>query len=349
MSALPVSREKLTRSLITLVFGLAGAAAFTSLGLPAPVLSGAMIGVIIALVAGLKPDLPDVLRDGAMFLSGCGYGSAITREMLESVSHYPLSLVLLALTVFLIIFISRLWLIRVAGWDTKTATYASIPGALSAVLAVAAEAKADMTRVVVVQSFRSLVIVVLLPSVVTVAGVGAPAILRPVASLTDLAITLAAGLAGALLFKRLRIIAPFIFGAMLVSAVLHVSGMVEGALPAWLTDTGFILLGGYFGTRLTGTTLATLKDSLWHASASFAITMGLAWIIALIVVEYTDVTLGEALVAYAPGGLEAMMAVAGSLGLNPLYVGAHHFGRLIGLNFLIPMIGPWLARKDGEP
>ncbi|MBY0612005.1 MAG: AbrB family transcriptional regulator [Beijerinckiaceae bacterium] len=348
MTTPPFIRETMIRTLVTLVFGCAGAALFVWLKLPAPILSGAMIGVIVALVAGLKPDLPDTLRDGAMFLSGCGYGSAITRDMLDSFSHYPLSLALLTVTVILIIFVSRLWLIRVAGWDVKTATYASIPGALSAVLAVAAEAKADMARVVVVQSFRSLVIVVLLPSVVTIAGAGAAATARPEAGLADLAIILAASFVGALAFKRLRIVAPFIFGAMLVSAGLHVSGAVQGGLPLWLTDIGFILLGGYFGTRFTGTTLATLKDSLWHATASFAITMGLAWIVALVIVEFTDVMLGEALVAFAPGGLEAMMAVAGSLGLNPLYVGAHHFGRLIGLNFLIPMIGPWLARNGDE-
>ena len=307
-----------------------------------------MIGVIIALIAGLKPDMPDMVRDLAMLISGCNYGSAITRSMLASISHYPLSLCLLALVVTLIILVSRFWLMRVARWDSETATYASIPGALSAVLAVAAEAGANMSRVVVVQSFRSLVIVVFLPSVVTIAGASNPFMPLQASGPLDLAIVLSTSLLGALAFRRLRIVAPFIFGAMLVSASLHVSGLVSGALPHIVSNAGFVLLGGYFGTRFVGTTLESLRDSVWHAAATFAITMGLAWLTALVVIELTDATLGEALVAFAPGGLEAMMAVAGSLGLNPLYVGTHHFGRLIGLNVLLPILGPWLAKRSAR-
>lgn len=333
------------RTLTTIAFGVAGAAAFLSAGLPAPILSGAMVGVLLAMMLRLKPAMPDLLRDFAMFLSGCGYGSAITRDMLASIGHYPLSLCLLALTVTLIVWASRAWLMRVAGWDAVTATYASIPGALSAVLAVAAEERADMARVVIVQTIRSLVIVVLLPSLVTAAGVASGHLARVPAGPFDLIIILAGGLAGALIFRRLRIVAPFIFGAMLVSATLHVSGLVSGFLPQPLTDVGFVLLGGYFGTRFTGLSLAILRETAFHAVVSFIITMGLAWVAALIVIETSDASLGEALVAFAPGGLEAMMAVAGSLGLNPLYVGTHHFGRLIGLNVLLPIAGPWLTGK----
>ena len=333
---------------MTIGFGVIGAAAFLSAGFPAPILSGSMIGVLLAMMLRLKPAMPDTMRDFAMFLSGCGYGSAITRDMLSSIGHYPISLCLLALTVALIVAASKLWLTRVAGWDAKTATYASIPGALSAVLAVAAEAKADMARVVIVQTIRSLILVVLLPGVVVATGTITGHLERVAAGLIDCLVILAGSLLGALVFRRLRIVAPFMFGSMLVSAALHVSGLVQGFLPQQLTDAGFVLLGGYFGTRFTGLSLSTLRESAVHAGASFLITMGLASLAELIVIETNEVGFGEALVAFAPGGLEAMMAVAGSLGLNPLYVGAHHFGRLIGINVLLPILGPWLTRGEGK-
>ncbi len=353
MSIKPFFRsDAMLRVLITFAFGLAGASLFARIGFPAPLLSGSMLGVVLALILGLKPGMPDLLRDIAMFISGCVYGSAITREMLASLAHYPLSLVMLALAVFLIIYISRLWLTLIAKWDATTATFASIPGALSAVLAVAAESNANLARVVVVQSFRSLVIVVLLPSFVTAIGAAHPRLATASAKPWDILIILAISLIGALVFRHLKIVAPFIFGAMLSSAALHIAGVVEGSLPPFLSDLGFVLLGGFFGTRFSGTTLAILKDSLWHAIASLGITMGLAWVFALIVIRFSDIgqgniSMGDVLVAFAPGGLEAMMAVAGSLGLNPLYVGAHHFSRLIGLTILTPIIGAWLARKKG--
>jgi len=48
------------------------------------------------------------------------------------------------------------------------------------------------------------------------------------------------------------------------------------------------------------------------------------------------------LVAYAPGGVEAMAAMAVQLGLAPAFVAAHHVARLLVLTLFVPAL---LARR----
>jgi hypothetical protein len=45
----------------------------------------------------------------------------------------------------------------------------------------------------------------------------------------------------------------------------------------------------------------------------------------------SGVGLADALLAFAPGGLEAMMVLALVLGLDPLYVGTHHLARFLAI------------------
>jgi uncharacterized membrane protein AbrB (regulator of aidB expression) len=50
---------------------------------------------------------------------------------------------------------------------------------------------------------------------------------------------------------------------------------------------------------------------------------------------------GQLWLAYAPGGVEAMAAMALALHLDPAFVGAHHVLRILGLNLITPF---WLRR-----
>ena len=50
---------------------------------------------------------------------------------------------------------------------------------------------------------------------------------------------------------------------------------------------------------------------------------------------------GKTWLAYAPGGVEAMAAMALALRLDPAFVGAHHVLRILGLNVAGPF---WLGR-----
>ena len=49
-----------------------------------------------------------------------------------------------------------------------------------------------------------------------------------------------------------------------------------------------------------------------------------------------ELPLGQILIAYAPGGVEAMAAIGLALGYDPAFVAAHHFARILILLVLVP-------------
>ena len=72
--------------------------------------------------------------------------------------------------------------------------------------------------------------------------------------------------------------------------------------------------------------------------AAFAVAAGFAGLAtALIGVPFADT-----LTAFAPGGLEAMTMMAFALGLDPLFVGAHHLARFFVISLALPLTRRWI-------
>ena len=154
-----------------------GGFVFHLLGIPAAWMSGAMVAVVIWGGFGLTRPMPRPVADAAMLVSGVTMGAGITPEAVAAVGRYPVSLLVLALGVIAVSGASMLWLTRVAGWRRDDALLASVPGALSTVLAIAADRNAAVAAIVVVQSVRLFVIIALLPSVVVMIGGGTATLL----------------------------------------------------------------------------------------------------------------------------------------------------------------------------
>ena len=51
------------------------------------------------------------------------------------------------------------------------------------------------------------------------------------------------------------------------------------------------------------------------------------------------------LIAYAPGGLDAMTILAFALHLDPAFVGAHHLWRFFYVSVMMPLAVAYLARR----
>jgi membrane AbrB-like protein len=150
----------------TLAAAALGALVFVFLGLPAPAISGAMVGCAGLLALGRKTAMHPVLRDMGMLTGGITMGSAVTPEMIGAIYRYPASLIMLVASILATIGLTQLFLRRMGGLDRFTAFFASAPGALSSVLAVAAETRANLLQVTIIQSFRLFVLVAILPSIV---------------------------------------------------------------------------------------------------------------------------------------------------------------------------------------
>ena len=85
----------------------------------------------------------------------------------------------------------------------------------------------------------------------------------------------------------------------------------------------------------------------WPGLSSFAIGMAVALrLCSRLPPGSSGVTFADSLIAFAPGGLEAMTMLALILGLDPLYVGIHHLVRFIGIALLHSVRGDVAAAGD---
>jgi hypothetical protein len=309
-----------------------------------------MIATVLWGTLGFAPAMPAALRDAAMLVSGAAMGAAVTPAALAAVARYPLSLLTLAVGVVAISGASMLWLTRVSGWRRDDAILASVPGALSTVLAIAVDRNAAVASITIVQCLRLFVLVALLPSAVVLSG-GAPGGLaigfgQSVSSPAGLALVLAGGLAVGAMFQRLGVAAPILLGGALVSTLLHATDLAPGTLPPIISTAGLVLIGVFVAERFGTLDWSFMRQTIPAAIGSFAISMVVAALFSGIAAWAARVSYADALVAFAPGGLEAMMVLALVLGLDPLYVGIHHIARFLGIGLFVPIIVSWLQRGD---
>jgi membrane AbrB-like protein len=317
----------------------AGGFALHSVGVPAGWLTGAMAAAALSgFVRPWRGPSEPVVTIG-MVLSGAIIGAAATPEALAAAARYPGSLAFLLLSLVLTVALTGAFLARFGGWSRLDALLAAAPGALSAVMAVAREATDGLARISIIQMFRLFMLIAAAPSLLVAAGVGAQqagfAIQPP--SWGDAAIMLAAGGLVGLGFWRIGIVAPFILGSTLASVVLHGADLVKGALPTPLAIIAFVVLGGMIGARIGAMRPRAIMGLLPLAVGAFLISTAVGALMAWPAALVAGVGYGAAFVAFAPGGLEAMALLAVVLGLDPLYVGAHHLVRFLAVGLLLPL------------
>ena len=120
---------------------------------------------------------------------------------------------------------------------------------------------------------------------------------------------------------------------MLGSRWLHGSGLIDGALPPWARNVGALVgIGTLIGTRFGKVKAHTLLSHISAALGSFAVAIGIsALFVAVITPLTTHVRFSDLVVAFSPGAMDAMMALALTLNIDPVFVGAHHLSRFISV------------------
>lgn len=325
---------------VTALIGIAGAVIASALGLPAPFLIGPAVAVTVGGLAGLSLSVPHVVRNVCFIIVGVSMGSTVTPGIFVAARTWPLSFVMVFIAIVILLFAAAWVLQRVFSYDRTTALLAASPGHLSYVLSLAAEMRCDLRAVSISQSVRVLALTISVPLIVEVFDLaGDDVIVLP--QTMDLPILVAILVASALfglLFKRWRFPAAMLLGGVFVSIATHITGTVHGSVPNWMLTPTYILLGSLIGTRFSGVALADLRIAFVSGLVVTFVVMVLAAGIAVFVSYFANVPLDAALIAFSPGGLETMAAMAVMLHADPTYVGAHHVLRLMFLSVLMPIV-----------
>ena len=345
------SRARTLNVLETLAIGTAGGLLFLWAHLPGGLISGAMIAVGVAAIAGRPLALPPILTQTVLVLLGISLGSLMSRQLLLHVSAYPLTIALLALATFCSTFGSSVYLQRFHGWDRTSAFLAGSPGALSQIIVLAVEKGANVSAIAVVQTVRVILLTAALPLLLALTGLApssSPAMTFAIASPLELTALIAASVAVALVLRLAKFPASWMFGAMIGSSVLHGTGLIEGGLPPWVRGIALIGIGALIGSRFARMRPKTLLSHVNAALGSFAIAILITGVFVTVIALTTQVRLSDVVVAFAPGAMDAMLALALTLHIDPIFVGAHHLSRFVFVTIATPGIVHLFGRPQED-
>jgi uncharacterized protein len=236
---------------------------------------------------------------------------------------------------------------RVHGWDKMSAVLASTPGSFTQMIIIAIETKSDEMGVAIVQAFRVILVTLFTPLVLVSVGFTPDPVglIRPVATLGEIVFMLAAGIPVGLFLHWRRFPAPWLFGPMLASGLLHGFDVVHGGLPTLPLNIAMIGIGSVVGTRFVGIGIAALLRYLGAALGSMVVAFAVTAVFGLSIYYFLTLKPAELFVAFAPGAIDAMMALSLALHLDPLFVGAHHMLRFLEIVFFIPLVIKFVAPK----
>ncbi|WP_000462930.1 AbrB family transcriptional regulator [Vibrio mimicus] len=280
---------------------------------------------------------------------GISVGATISLTELGATLTVPV-IVGLVCCLTLQIISSYLWLTKREGWTPFESLLGAVPGAMAAILVISESSQKPSTKVVYSHSVRLMILTLL----ALLISNSAPDAVSVEGSLTAYAwlIFFTLALVSLLLGKAstlLGIPAPYMLAALLVTASFNsFSTGIEMQLPKWMVLFATALLGILIGSRIADT---TLREAIAYSRAGFMVTM-IGLLVAVGVSGVFSILLDKSwvvlLLAWVPGSVEAMTAVALLLSMEPAFVMINHALRLLLLYSLPAMLKKQLEELSGR-
>ena len=148
----------------TLLIAAMGGIGFQLIGFPGGLVSGSMLTVAVAALAGQAVKIPPPLARLCFVLVGILLGAVVTPDTLKGVATWPLSVALLVVAAVCMMAATAFYLRLAHGWDGLSALLGASPGSMAQVMALSAEFGADVRGIAIVHVMRVLLIVLGLPA-----------------------------------------------------------------------------------------------------------------------------------------------------------------------------------------
>jgi len=157
---------KIDRIIFTVALTVVGGFMGHTLGIPAGALLGSMVAVGAANLAGARPEMPQSYNVMAQMVLGGFLGLTITRDVMSSLkTHVVASMMVVAL---LCVFgVATGFIVsRLTGIELYTSLFGSAPGGMQEIVALSQAYQVDHSAVVMIQTVRRVLIVVIYPLMV---------------------------------------------------------------------------------------------------------------------------------------------------------------------------------------
>lgn len=334
----------------TLAISVAGGSVAQMFALPAGMLMGGAVAVSIASISGVKTLIPIPLRNCAFVVVGMTLGTNVASNALELISHWPATVLGLALSLLVMVAISTLIMRYAFRFDLATSYLSSFPGHLSFVIALSESGYGNPSHIATIQSVRILLLTISVPILVRLSGgmIAVPGLERVTLEWPVLLMLMAACTVGGFVFRAARMPAAFVLGPMVVATAGKLMGLYEGILPMPLTLIGYVVMGGLIGSRFGNISMQELRRTALAGLVVGVISAVVVSAVCFILGYFVEFSFGQMWLGLAPGALESMGAMGVALGYDTAFIAAHHTMRFFLLTLTIPTVGLLVGRKKDD-
>jgi membrane AbrB-like protein len=331
---------------------LVGGYAGDRVGVPSAYLFAAILaGLVVALRAPARLKLPHTAFRAAQAVTGVALGVYVQSSTFTELGTRWAPVAVVSLATLLVSVGAGLAVARVGGIDRTTGALGMVAGGASGIVAMTQDLGGDDRLVAFMQYLRVLLIVLATPLLVAVffggAGTaedplgGGPLLGDPV----DWALTAVVAVAGVVAGQRLRLPAGMLLGPLLLAAVLAVTDFPEPfAVPPLLREVAFALIGLQVGLRFERDTLRRISRLAVPVVGAIVVLVVVSFGLAVLLSEWTGVTLLDAYLATTPGGLYAVLAIAFGSGADTTFVLAVQVLRVLVMVLIAPVVVRLLTR-----
>jgi len=346
------------KTLATVAIGAAGGYAGYAIDMPLPWMLGSILVVGAAGIAGISIGghsvyVPVWLRSTMIPVLGVMLGSGFTPQVVSGMVDWWITLLALVGFIMLATAVVYQFYRRVAGFDAPTAYFCAIPGGLVEMAIIGEGSGGDARTISLVHFCRILFSVLTLPFLmrwlyhVGGGGTGGQSFsLGLEMELIDVALLGGCAIAGYFLGRAVKLPGAQISGPLLLSALVHATGLTTASPPFILIAAAQVIAGASLASRFAGVSFRAAGKIMLASLAGTVLMLCVTFAVALSLSTVTDEPLVALILAYAPGGVTEMSLIALSLNVGVAFVTAHHIAR-IGLSVgMMPAIWRHISGRE---
>jgi membrane AbrB-like protein len=328
--------------------------------IPGGAFIGAVTGAAIVRLSWKKARIPPkALQFLARTILGLAIGIPVNKQALETASSASIPIILMIAGLIGFCFFSAWLANRISGLDIATAFCGSSPGAATTMVILAEDLGGQTPIVTILHTFRILLIVILMPICLNIfqpAG-GHPAVTGAVpagasAALSfpeyhaKLALLIAGGLLAAFLFRKWKVPAAEIMGGILVAAVCNPLFLHLDIYPRLWQPFATWIVGTGIGCRITKESLRAIRRYIPVCSLLTLLLLTTGFLLGGLLYIITPLDLPTALLGTSPGGLDAIILLAGDINAQVPLVATMHTVRQILIMLTMPFIIRKIVKKN---
>ena len=327
-----------------LLIGIVSGLVADYFGMPLPWMLGPMIGNTLAAITRVPLAAPVRMRPLVIPVIGVMLGSGFHPDILERAADWLATMIALPFFVICCSGLSYCFYRFVARYDHVTAVFSGMPGGLSEMLIMGTDAGGNERRIALAHASRILIIVTFVVLFYgSVLGISVGVADRTYIALIDVpvleaAILIACAVVGTYAARLLKLPAPIMLGPMVLSALAHLTGLVESAPPTLLVYFAQLVIGTIIGCRFANVPSREIAGDLIRGSGAATMMIAVAVAFAQVITFVTGADIRQSFLAFSPGGLTEMSLLALAMGQDIVYVSVSHVVRITLVVFMAPLL-----------